>query len=86
MSANLVTMNGINELREHYKRKFNITDEEWNALVQSEAENSIINKNIVLLQGENADLWYDAMLKDMKLEAHDKEIADVWYEVMIGGM
>lgn len=39
-----------------------------------------------VLQQEVAELWYDSMLKDTKLSAHESEIATLWYEFMMGGM
>lgn len=38
------------------------------------------------LKKENADLWYDSMMKDSKFQAQYKEIADLWYALMMGGI
>lgn len=36
---------------------------------------------------EIAQLWYDNMLKDAKIEQSEAEVAQLWYEVMqMGGM
>jgi len=37
------------------------------------------------LEAENADLWYDTMLKDARITEHDSDIADIWYAIMTGG-
>ncbi|OBZ08038.1 hypothetical protein [Bacillus sp. FJAT-26390] len=37
------------------------------------------------LEAENADLWYDTMLKDARISEHDTDIADIWYAIMTGG-
>lgn len=42
-------------------------------------------KRIEQLENENADLWYDTMLKDARISEHDNEIAYLWYEIMTGG-
>lgn len=42
-------------------------------------------ERIEALETENADLWYDTMLKDARLSEHDNDIADIWYEIMTGG-
>lgn len=38
------------------------------------------------LENENADLWYDTMLKDARISEHDNDIAGLWYELMLGGV
>lgn len=37
------------------------------------------------LEDENAELWYDTMLKDARISEQDNDIADLWYEIMTGG-
>ena len=38
-----------------------------------------------VLEQDNAQLWYEAMLKDSKIESNEAEIAQLWYELMMGG-
>lgn len=42
--------------------------------------------NLEILQEEVAELWYDNMLKDMKIGTLEQEVATLWYELMVGGM
>lgn len=39
-----------------------------------------------ILETEIADLWYDSMVKDMKLSEQAEDISSIWYEIMLGGM
>lgn len=51
----------------------------------SERSISQTRQKVTELELENADLWYDTMIKDMKLSDHETEIAMLWYEIMMGG-
>lgn len=42
-------------------------------------------KRIEELENENADLWFDNMIKDAKFKEHEEELADLWFEIMLGG-
>lgn len=42
-------------------------------------------ERIEQLENENAELWYDIMLKESRISEHDNDIADIWYEIMLGG-
>lgn len=35
---------------------------------------------------ENAELWYQGMITEGKLNIAESEVALLWYEIMIGGM
>lgn len=57
-----------------------INKEELDALIEREK-----SKNPVpALQEENAELWYQAMVNQSKIESNETEVANLWYEVMIG--
>lgn len=37
------------------------------------------------LEQDNAQHWYDNMMKDSKIESNEAEIAQLWYELMMSG-
>lgn len=39
-----------------------------------------------LLVADNAELWFENMLLQMKLETTEKEIADLWFAIISGGI
>lgn len=83
MSAKKYLMELANMSDEGYEQ---IRQEERQRLIDNPMSPINLDKNIVLLQEENAGLWYDVMLKDVKIESQETEIADLWYELMMGGM
>ena len=43
-------------------------------------------EKVKMLQGENADLWYETMVSNAKFLEQDREMAELWYELMLGGV
>lgn len=76
----------MKELKEHLKRELNISDELWNRMVQVAREESVVNKNIVLLKQENANLAFELMVSEGETAAARQEVADLNFTLMINGV
>lgn len=46
---------------------------------------SKMDRRILSLETENANLWYENIMLKSKVSSNEQEIADLWYEVVTGG-
>lgn len=51
---------------------------------QQEIENA--PNRIDILEYENAELWYNNMLLESKVDDTEFELSVLWYEIMMGGI
>ena len=42
-------------------------------------------QRIEVLEVENADLWFENLTLQAKVNTHEQEIADLWYQSLTGG-
>lgn len=44
----------------------------------------VAKKENEFLEQENADLWFESMTNESRIESAETEVANLWYEVMVG--
>lgn len=60
--------------------------EDLNQPEEPTREIDILSKKIEIIESENADLLFDSMMKDTKIDQLEKDLADLTFEVIMGGI